>query len=527
MNQNKISAIHHITAIAASAAENLEFYEQVLGLRLVKQTVNFDDPYTYHLYYGDGAGFPGTIMTFFSWEGAPSGSPGSGMIDAISFSAPIQSMWYWYERLAGKGIEVQRDLRFDEPVLRFKDPHRLSLELIGVSSIPSSHPWQESSVEASHGLLGFHSATALLNSLEDTQVLLAGIMGMQLHGNERNRYRFKMRESQSPGHFFDVLVDPRADRGRLGAGTVHHIAFRSKTDEEQLNWRKRLIQEKFQVTEIIDRKYFRSIYFREPGGVLFEIATDPPGFTVDEPLEKLGGSLKLPSQYEPIRSKIVKVLPPLRAPEFQHEFWRPEKTLDDGQTIVPLHGTGGNEKDLVGVSRRISASSAIISPRGKVIENGQARFFRRLAEGVFDERDVVRRAHELADFLAGATSRYGRCQEKLVALGYSNGANIAAAILLLRAEVFSKAVLLRPMMPLLHPPETDLSGKRILILDGRYDTVIPKESTDKLRLSLEKAGATVESVSIDTGHEITTNDIALASEWLSKDSELRLKKAVG
>jgi len=329
MNLSKISAIHHITAIASSAVENLEFYKRVLGLRLVKQTVNFDDPYTYHLYYGDGAGSPGTIMTFFSWEGAPSGSPGSGMIVAISFSAPIKSMEYWYERLTGNGIDVQRDLRFDEPVLKLKDPHGLSLELIGVSPIPASLPWQESSVEASQGLLGFHSATALLNSLDGTQGLLAGIMGMELHGNERNRYRFKMKETQSPGHFFDVLVDPRAGRGRLGAGTVHHIAFRSKTDEEQLNWRKRLIQERFQVTDIIDRKYFRSIYFNEPGGVLFEIATDPPGFTVDEPLEKLGASLKLPSQYEPIRSKLVKALPPLRISEFQHEIWRPEKTLDD------------------------------------------------------------------------------------------------------------------------------------------------------------------------------------------------------
>jgi predicted esterase/catechol 2,3-dioxygenase-like lactoylglutathione lyase family enzyme len=527
MNQNKISAIHHITAIAASAAENLKFYEQVLGLRLIKQTVNFDDPYTYHLYYANGTGSPGTIITFFPWEGTSFGSPGSGMVSAISFSAPVKSMEYWYGRLTSMGIDVQRDLRFDEQVLKFRDPHGLPLELIGVSYVPSAIPWQESSVEVSQGLLGFHSATALLNSLDGTQDLLAGIMGMELHGKEGNRYRFKMRESQSPGHFFDVLMDPRADRGRLGAGTVHHIAFRCKTEEEQLSWRKRLIQEKFQVTEIIDRKYFKSIYFREPGGVLFEIATDPPGFTVDEPLEKLGASLKLPSQYEAIRKKIVRTLPPLRISEYQHEFWQPEKTLDDGQTIVTLHGTGGNEKDLIGISRRISARSAIISPRGKVLENGLPRFFRRLAEGVFDERDVVRRAHELADFLVGAASRYGRSQEKLVALGYSNGANIAAAILLLRVEVFSKAVLLRPMMPLLHPPETDLSGKRILILDGRYDTVILKESTEKLRLSLEKAGATVESVSLDAGHEITTNDIVLASEWLSKDLELRFKRAVG
>jgi glyoxalase family protein len=147
-------------------------------------------------------------------------------------------------------------------------------------------------------------------------------MGMEPYGQENNRYRFKMKEAQSPGHFLDVLVDPRADRGQLGAGTVHHIAFRAHTDEEQLFWQKRLIQERFQVTEIIDRKYFRSIYFREPGGVLFEIATDPPGFTVDEPLEKLGASLMLPNRYEAMREEIVRNLPALRNSEFQQQLSR-------------------------------------------------------------------------------------------------------------------------------------------------------------------------------------------------------------
>ena len=527
MNQNKISAIHHITAIAASAAENVDFYEQVLGLRLVKQTVNFDDPYTYHLYYGDRAGSPGTIITFFPWEGASVGTQGSGTICAISFSVSLKALPYWEGRLRANGISVQRASRFDEPVLRFKDPHGLPLELTCVSSIPSLHSWEESSVEASQGLLGFHSATALLNSLDGTQGLLTGIMGMKLYGEEKGRFRFQMRDDQAPGHYFDVRVDPRARRGSQGTGTVHHIAFRANTDDEQRWWRRQLIQEKFKPTEIIDRKYFRSIYFHEPGGVLFEIATDPPGFTVDEPLEKLGASLKLPSQYEPIRSRIVRALPPLRTPDFQHEFWQPEKTLDDGQTIVPLHGTGGNEKDLIEMTRRISASSAIISPRGKVLENGLPRYFRRFAEGAFDERDVVLRAHELADFLVGAALKYKRFPERLVALGYSNGANIAAAILLLRPEVFSKAVLLRPMSPLLHPPEADLTGNRILILIGRFDTVIPKESTEKLVLLLERMGATLEVASLDAGHEITTDDVVLASGWLSKDPKLRRKGAVG
>ena len=527
MDQNKIRAIHHITAIAASAEENLQFYEQVLGLRLVKQTVNFDDPYTYHIYYGDQNGSPGTIITFFPWEDASAGIQGSGLIAAISFAVPLNALPYWEKRLTTNGIDIRADSRFDEPILKLRDPHGLPLELIGVPSAPASVHQRESSIEPGLGLAGFHSATAILNSLDETQNLLVGIMGMELYGREKDRYRFKMRDEQAPGHFLDVLVDPRAGRGQQGTGTVHHIAFRAHTDEEQLVWRRQLIQERFRVTEIIDRKYFRSIYFREPGGVLFEIATDPPGFTVDEPLEKLGASLMLPSQYEAIRGNIVKSLPPFRVPSFKHKFWRPEKGLDNGQTIVPLHGTGGNEKDLIGLSRRISANSAIISPRGKVLENGQARFFRRFAAGEFDERDVIRRAHELADFLVSAAIRYGRSSERFVALGYSNGANIAAAIMLLRPEVFSKAVLLRPMMPLLHPPETDLTGKRIFILNGRYDTLTPKESKEKLGLLLERMGATVEAVNLDAGHEITTDDFALTSRWLLKDTEPRIEELVG
>jgi len=170
-------------------------------------------------------------------------------------------------------------------------------------------------VAQGQGLLGFHSATVLLNLLNDTRDLLTGIMSMAHFQKEHNRYRFQMHEARSPGHYLDVLVDPQAVRGRPGAGTVHHMAFRAQTDQEQLFWRDRLVQARFQVTEIIDRKYFKSIYFREPGGVLFEIATDPPGFAVDEPLEKLGMSLQLPSQYETMRAEIAKNLPLLRPPE--------------------------------------------------------------------------------------------------------------------------------------------------------------------------------------------------------------------
>lgn len=310
------SGIHHLTAIASAADENLDFYERVLGLRLVKQTVNFDDPHTYHLYYGDANGTPGTILTFFPWARMPGGQPGAGMIVAAAFAVGPKAMPYWAERLNDAGIEVRAEFRLGEPVLRFKDPHGLPLELIGTEEVFAASYWEKSPVDREHAIRGFHSSTALLNKLESTQTLLTGSMGMAFKERENHRYRFKMGGPRSPGRYLDVTVDPAASKGRQGTGTFHHIAFRARTDEEQALWQATLRQKGHGVTEVRDRNYFKSIYFHEPGGVLFEIATDAPGFAVDEPAEHLGRSLKLPARYEPIRPEIETGLPRLRAHAF-------------------------------------------------------------------------------------------------------------------------------------------------------------------------------------------------------------------
>jgi len=310
MNRNpKISGIHHITAVASSAAENLAFYENVLGMRLVKQTVNFDDPYTYHLYYGDAEGSPGTILTIFPWENLPQGRPGAGMITAIAFAVPRKSIDFWIQRIDSSGIGIETDERFGDPAIQFADPHGLPLELIGVSELPPTAYWHKSPIADAHAISGFHSATAALNFLEEKKILLMDVMGLTLHDQENNRYRFKMENIASPGHFYDVVVDPQAPTGRAGGGTVHHIAFRTDNDAAQSVWQSTLRKSGVGVTGVRDRKYFRSIYFHSPGGVLFEIATDSPGFSVDEPVEKLGAALKLPDQYEHIRSDIEKRLP--------------------------------------------------------------------------------------------------------------------------------------------------------------------------------------------------------------------------
>jgi glyoxalase family protein len=308
---SKISGIHHITAIASSASENLVFYEKVLGLRLVKKTVNFDDPYTYHLYYGDQEGSPGTIMTFFPWEKLPRGKAGAGMVTSIAFSIPMGSVDHWRKRLDSNDIKTKEGERFGDHVIQFEDPHGLSLELIETPRVHSTFIQNSSPELAADRIVGFHSATALLRSLEETRSLLVNLMGMELVDQEANRYRFKMEPDDSLGHFCDVVIDADAETGRQGGGTVHHIAFRTPTDDKLKYWQQSFMDNGFSVTSIRDRNYFKSIYFHEPGGVLIEIATDPPGFAVDEPYERLGRDLKLPEKYESMRTEIERRLPKL------------------------------------------------------------------------------------------------------------------------------------------------------------------------------------------------------------------------
>ncbi len=515
MNRQTISGIHHITAISSSARENLAFYEKTLGLRLVKQTVNFDDPTTYHLYYGDDRGTPGTILTFFPWERLPQGNLAAGMVTAVAFAVPKDSLDFWLDRLKAAGIRIETAERFGEPVVSFADPHGLPLELVGMARPPGAVGREIGEVPKEHAITGFHSATATLQVLEPIRSLLQEAMGMTLFGQEGNRYRFRMNDPDASGQVYDVIVDPVARAGRAGTGTVHHIAFRTEDDAAQLQWQSLLRSSGYGVTEVRDRQYFRSIYFHSPGGVLFEIATDEPGFAVDESPEELGSSLKLPPQYQLSRFDIARHLPPLRAEDFRHVFRAPEGA-DDGWTTVALHGTGGDEHDLLELAGQVNPAAAVIGVRGRVLENGMARFFKRLAENVLDERDVIERAHELAEFLGDAASRYGRRGDRLAALGYSNGANMAAAMHLLRPEVFARAILLRPMLPLQSPDLPDLQGKEILVLRGDHDRVIPSESTDRLVERLQEAGARLTVRTIDAGHEITAEDVGEIRRWIAE-----------
>jgi glyoxalase family protein len=311
MVRSSIKGLHHVTAICGDPRANHRFYTGVLGLRMVKRTVNFDDPGTYHLYYGDGAGTPGTIMTFFPWMGMPGGRPGTGQADSTAFRTGDSSLEWWKRRLEGYKTAVRGPLRrFDESYLEFRDPDGLGLEIVAAPGAPPAAGWAKSPVPPEHALRGFHTVTLHEASHEPTGTLVSAQMGYQPLGGEDGRLRYRAPGSAGAA-LLDIVARPGGRPGLQGVGTVHHIAFRVEDDTAQLGWRERLQRAGLVVSPVMDRSYFHSIYYREPGGVLFEIATDNPGFATDEPRESLGEKLMLPVQYESQRAQITRVLPPL------------------------------------------------------------------------------------------------------------------------------------------------------------------------------------------------------------------------
>ena len=311
----EIPGIHHITAIAGNPQENIDFYAGVLGLRLVKLTVNYDDPTTYHLYFGDEQGRPGTILTFFPWPGAPKGRKGSGQAVAVSFSIPENAVEFWTGWLKANGIPFQGPVkRFSEQVVSFSDPDGLNLELVAHPRTGKGNPREWGPIPAEFAIRGFYNVTLSEEGHQLTVLLLTRTMGFRKLGMEEGRFRFETADG-GPGAMVDILREPDMPRGFVSVGTVHHVAWRTPSDEEQKAWRERLVVAGLSVTPIIDRKYFHSIYYREPGGVLFEIATDPPGFTVDQPLEELGKRLMLPPWLEPRRRELEQVLPRVQPPK--------------------------------------------------------------------------------------------------------------------------------------------------------------------------------------------------------------------
>jgi len=308
---NNIQGIHHITAIAGNAQRNYDFYTKVLGLRMVKKTVNFDDPGTYHFYFGNENGTPGTILTFFPWQGIQQGRPGTGMATEIGYSVPEGSLEFWKDRFTQ--FNVQHGItaeRLGELYLPFQDPDGLQLNLIVPKKNDNRQAWETAEVKAQNATKGFHSITLTLKSIKGTADILTEVFGYTLLEQEGKRYRYITTNIENAA-IVDLIEAPEEERGIVAGGTNHHVAFRVANDDVLMTYREKILQRGINITPKINRDYFFSLYFREPGGVLFELATDNPGFTVDEPLDKLGTSLKLPVQYQPMRAEIEKALPEL------------------------------------------------------------------------------------------------------------------------------------------------------------------------------------------------------------------------
>ena len=330
-----VFGIHHVTAITSNPQKNIDFYTGDLGLRLVKLTVNQDDPTAYHLYFGDELGRPGTILTFFHWPNIPRGRPGTSQVIATSFLIPENSINHWIDRFKSRHIEYNGPYkRFnDEQVITFHDPDGLELELVAHTSAEDRNVnvWKEGPIPVDDAIRGFYSLTLSEEGYERTASILTDELGFipTLQDGSRFRYEIPSTASSSTNldkeqggvggvggaKVVDVLCLPYTQQGIIGIGSVHHVAFRTPTDEQQLVLRRNIVKARLNATPVIDRFYFHSVYFREPGGVLFEIATNPPGFTVDEKLDALGTRLVLPPWLESMRSDLERILPPVIYPK--------------------------------------------------------------------------------------------------------------------------------------------------------------------------------------------------------------------
>ena len=511
----EISGIHHVTAICRDPERNVRFYTNVLGLRMVKLTVNHDAPTVYHLYYADDVGTPGATLTFFPWPRAPRGHQGVGQATVVSLAIRPTSLGYWAERLIHQGVDFEGPRRaLDETRIAFRDPDGLMLELVAHPDAERRPYWGDGPVPADHAIRGIHGVTLWEDAIGATDELLTETLGFWPVTQRQSIRRYALGEGRS-GQLLDVREAPDFWEGRVAPGAVHHVAWRTPDEREHQAWQETIAELGYHVTPVIDRHYFRSIYFREPGGVLFEIATDPPGFTIDEPARSLGSSLVLPPWLREDRERIERLLPtpPSRLVQlashatdavaatdpqahmnaslgFIHRYVPPSK----GQrtTLLLLHGTGGSEDDLLPLGEQLMSGAALLSPRGQVDEDGMARFLSRREPGVVDRADLRRRTDALADFVASASAEYGFDAGRVVAVGYSNGANMVSSLLLRHPRTLTGAALIHPVVPV--EPETlpDLRATSVLVVVGANDESVPEGEPERLARMLRDAGADVE-----------------------------------
>ena len=503
------TGIHHVTGITANVQANVDFYAGFLGLRLVKRTGGYEDAEQLHLFYGNAAGSPGSLISFLVWENGGRGRVGHGQVAEISFAVPPASIGDWLTRAMDARVQVEGPKQeFGTSVLRLKDPDGLIVKLVGVN---------------------FSSAAPLPDPIAPTR--LHGVTILSEHPDETAGLvsRFGYREEQVEGVIRRLVsdsdvVDVRDASGFVpsvpGAGILDHVAFRAP-NADALRQMRLTLKDNAGVSNVHDRKYFLSLYVREPGGTLIEYATDSPGVTVDEPLDQLGQTLFMPPQDADRAQDLKVMLPqfalpgeesfPMRDLPFIHRFHRPEDP--DGSTIILLHGTGGNESDLMPLAQRVNPRATLLGVRGRSTEEGINRWFRRFDAVTYDQDDIRAEANAFVAFIDGAISGYGLDADRLSFLGYSNGANLMGAVLQLHPGVIRRAMLLRSVQAVEEPPAADATGTNVLMLNGTDDPF--GQMAPALEQSLHKIGVTLDSRTLSAGHDLTPEDITLAQSWLA------------
>jgi phospholipase/carboxylesterase len=509
------SGLHHVTLITRKVQANVDFYLGFLGLRLVKRTGGYEDAHQLHLFYGDAQGAPGSLVTFLVWEDGSPGRAGHGQVSELAFAVAPAAIGFWLERALRFAIATEGPLQeFGETALRLSDPDGFVVKLVG--SPLTGAGWTAAGIPPEHRIHRLRGVTLLSATVEETVHFLAGHAGFAPQVREGGMERLR----SDAGDNLDIRDAGGFWPGIPGTGTADHVAVRVPDAARLAEAERALSKLNSSPTTLHDRQYFTSLYVREPGGTLIEFATDGPGFTVDEPVETLGTQLFVPPAASDESDDIRVVLPQFALPgderviyrdlPFVHRFHEPADA--DGSVIVLLHGSGGNEADLMPLAHRIAPRATLLGLRGRSTEEGTSRWFRRRAERAFDQDDIRFEAGALAAFMAEAQAAYALAPERTVFLGYSNGANLLAAAMQLHPGLARRAILLRPAAVLEAPPAAALSGLSVLLLTGAEDPY--RDLATPLETALRQAGAEVETQVLPAGHALTEQDRELAASWL-------------
>jgi phospholipase/carboxylesterase len=512
------SGIHHITLITRKVQANVDYYAGFLGLRIVKRTGGFEDAGQLHLFYGDGSGSPGSLVTFLVWENGSPGRVGHGQVSEIAFAIAPESIGFWLTRALSFGLHAEGPLKqFGEPVLRLRDPDGISVKLIGANLLATA-PWAGTNIPGEHTVRRVRGATILSEAPEQTTDFIRRHFGYRPLSESAAISRL----ISDAGDVVDVRDASGFWPGLPGTGSADHIAFRAQDAQQVATVEGELARLNSTVTTIHDRKYFTSLYVREPGGTLLELATDGPGFTVDEALETLGSQLFIPPSDADRADDIRVMLPQFAMPgearviyrelPFVHRFHSPDDP--DGSTLVLLHGSGGNETDLMPFGRKLSPRATLLGVRGRSTEEGVRRWFRRSSATSFDQKDILFEAQAFAAFVEGANAAYGLEPTRTIFLGYSNGANLLAAFMLLHPHLARKAIFLRAVLVLENVSDVDRSDAEILMISGASDPY--GHLAPALEMVLRASGAKVDTRTVGNDHELGAEDIKVATNWLAR-----------